>query len=150
MLEKDTGESPHGILANMLDCNIVVWEFELQFHYYIHFKTNSLGKAMNPLISLVWRQIKIKRSPDEQPFKSVGELVHLNIIITKRGVYFFRTCEDGAVWHLIPRRISPCSESFLGHIGTGILYGGVNLELDWPPLARGFQISHYTHTHQGH
>ena len=73
--------------------------------------------------ALLWRQIKIKRSPDEQPFKSVRELVHLNIVITKWGVYFFCTCEDGAVWHLIPRRISPCSESFLRHIGTGILCG---------------------------
>ena len=73
---------------------------------------------------LLWRQIKMKRSPDEQPFKSVWELVHLNIVITKRGVYFFRTCEDGVVWHLIPLRISPCSESFPGHIGTGILCGG--------------------------
>ena len=93
----------------------------------------------------LWRQIKIKGSPDEQPFKSVWELVHLVIVIIKRGVYFSH-CEDGAVWHLIPRRISPCSESFLGHIGTGILCG-VNLGLDWPPLARGFQTSHYTHTH---
>ena len=38
---------------------------------------------------IMWRQIKIKRSPDEQPFKSVWELVHLNIVITKRGVFFF-------------------------------------------------------------
>ena len=95
----------------------------------------------------LWRQIKIKRSPDEQPFKSVWELVHLNII-SKRGVYFFRTCEDRAVWHLIPRRISPCSESFLGYIHELAYYVGVNLGLDWPPLARGFQISHYTCTHQ--
>ena len=45
------------------------------------------------------------------------------------GSYFFRTCEDEAVWYLIPRRISPCSETFLGHIGTGILCE-VNLGLD--------------------
>ena len=109
-----------------------------------------VGHLMPDLLFYVlWRQIKIKRSLDEQPFKSVWELVHLNIVITKRGVYFFRTCEDGAVWHLIPRRISLCSESFLGHIGTAILCG-VNLGPDWPLLARGFQISHYTHTHQGH
>ena len=37
----------------------------------------------------------------------------------------FRTCEDGADWHLIPCRISPRSEFFLGHIGTGILCGGL-------------------------
>ncbi len=39
-------------------------------------------------VILLWRQIKIKGSTDEQPFKSVGELVHLDIVITKRGVYF--------------------------------------------------------------
>ena len=42
------------------------------------------------------------------------------IIKIPRREFIFRTCEDGAVWHLIPRRISPCSESFLGHLGTGI------------------------------
>ena len=40
-----------------------------------------------PLI-VMWRQIKIKGSPDEQPFKSVWEMVHLNIVITERGFYF--------------------------------------------------------------
>ena len=34
----------------MLDCNIVVSEFELQSHYYMHFLTNSLRKGMNLLI----------------------------------------------------------------------------------------------------
>ena len=45
------------------------------------------------------------------------------IIKIPRREFIFCMCEDGAVWHLIPRRISPCSESFLGHIGTGILFG---------------------------
>ena len=44
--------------------------------------------------------------------------------IPKRD-FILRTCEAGADWHLIPCRISPCSESFLGHIGTGILCGGL-------------------------
>ena len=26
--------------------------------------------------------------------------------------FYFRTCEDGAGWHLIPCRISPCPEFF--------------------------------------
>ena len=43
--------------------------------------------------------------------------------IPKRD-FILRTCEAGADWHLIPCRISPCSESFLGHIGTGILCEG--------------------------
>ena len=50
-------------------------------------------------------------------------MVHLDIVITNGGL-FFCTCEDGAAWHLIPRRISPCSEYFLGYVGTSILCGG--------------------------
>ena len=56
--------------------------------------------------------------------------------------FIFRTCEVVAVWHLIPRKISPSYDSFFGHIGTG-RYVGVNLGLDWPPLARVYQISRY-------
>ena len=29
----------------------LISKFELQLHYYIHFQTNTLRKAMNPLIS---------------------------------------------------------------------------------------------------
>ena len=61
------------------------------------------------------------------------------IIKIPRREFIFRACEDGAVWHLIPRRISPCSESFLGKEQTYSV--GVNLGLNWPPSARGFQIS---------
>ena len=39
-----------GIVANVLDCKIVVKEFELQSRYYVHFHTNSLGKCKNPFI----------------------------------------------------------------------------------------------------
>ena len=33
--------------------------------------------------------------------------------------FIFRPCEVGAVWHLIHRKISPSSDSFFGHMGTG-------------------------------
>ena len=36
------------IMVEVLDCRIVVSEFELQLRYYIHFRTNTLGKGMNP------------------------------------------------------------------------------------------------------
>ena len=42
--------SAHGIVANVLDCDIVVSEFELKSSYYIHFRNNTLKKGMNPLI----------------------------------------------------------------------------------------------------
>ena len=58
--------------------------------------------------------------------------IYTYIYIVTRKVYFyprtglyFRTCEDGAGWHLIPCRISPRLEFFLGHIRTGILCGGL-------------------------
>ena len=34
----------------MLVCDIVVIKFELQSRYYVHFRINTLGKVMNPLI----------------------------------------------------------------------------------------------------
>ena len=42
--------------ANVMDCDIVIKEFEFQSRYYFHFWTNTFGKGMNPLIPLamVW------------------------------------------------------------------------------------------------
>ena len=44
------GECPRGIMIKELDCGIVVSEFILQSHYYVHIRANTLGKGMNPLI----------------------------------------------------------------------------------------------------
>ena len=44
------GGGPHGIMVKTMDSGIVVSEFELKSHYYIHFRTNTLGKGMKPLI----------------------------------------------------------------------------------------------------
>ena len=41
---------PRGIKVKTLDNGIVVSEFELQSLYYVHFRTNTFGKGMNPLI----------------------------------------------------------------------------------------------------
>ena len=41
---------PHGVMVKAMDCRIVVSEFVLQLRYYIHFRANTLGKGMNPLI----------------------------------------------------------------------------------------------------
>ena len=43
-------ESFRGVVANMLDCDIVVSEFELQSRYYVHLRTNTLGKGINLLL----------------------------------------------------------------------------------------------------
>ena len=39
-----------GVFVKAMDCGIVESEFELQSRYYVHFRTNTLGKGMNPLI----------------------------------------------------------------------------------------------------
>ena len=36
--------------ANMLDCKILVREFEFWSRYYIHFWTNTFGKDINSLV----------------------------------------------------------------------------------------------------
>ena len=39
-----------GVRVKAMDCGIVVREFVLQSRYYVHFRANTLGKGMNPLI----------------------------------------------------------------------------------------------------
>ena len=41
---------PCGVMVKAMDCGIVVSEFVLQSRYYVHFRANTLGKGMNPLI----------------------------------------------------------------------------------------------------
>ena len=43
--------SPHGVMAKVLDYGLEVSDFDLQSCYNIHFRTNTLGKDMNPRIS---------------------------------------------------------------------------------------------------
>ena len=49
------GGGPRGVMIKTMDCGIVVSEFELQSLYYVHFRANTLGKSMNPLILLAMR-----------------------------------------------------------------------------------------------
>ena len=41
---------PRGVMVKAMDCGFVVREFVLQSRYYVHFRANTLGKGMNPLI----------------------------------------------------------------------------------------------------
>ena len=41
---------PRGVMVKAMNCGIVVREFVLQSCYYVHFRANTLGKGMNPLI----------------------------------------------------------------------------------------------------
>ena len=44
------GGGPRGVMVKAMNCGIVVREFVLQLRYYVHFRANTLGKGMNPLI----------------------------------------------------------------------------------------------------
>ena len=50
MQHKVKGGCPRGVMVKAMDCGIVVREFVLQSRYYVHFRANTLGKGMNPLI----------------------------------------------------------------------------------------------------
>ena len=41
---------PRGVMVTAMNCGIVVRVFVLQSRYYVHFRANTLGKGMNPLI----------------------------------------------------------------------------------------------------
>ena len=47
---RDIWGCPRGVMVKAMDCGIVVREFVLQSRYYVHFRANTLGKGMNPLI----------------------------------------------------------------------------------------------------
>ena len=46
--------SLHGIMANVLNCDILVSEFKLQSHYLIYFWTNTLGEKYKLPSSQLW------------------------------------------------------------------------------------------------
>ena len=58
----------------------------MDLNLFAIYEISTIDENKKVFIFILWRQIKIRRSPDEQPFKRVWELVHLNIVITKRGV----------------------------------------------------------------
>ena len=47
-------KSPSGLMANVLDCNILVSEFQLRLRYYVHFRIKTTGEGMNPLNPQLW------------------------------------------------------------------------------------------------
>ena len=42
--------NPRGVEVSVLDCDIVVSDFELQSRYYVYFRFNTIKKGMNFLI----------------------------------------------------------------------------------------------------
>ena len=48
---------PRGVMVKAMDGGIVVSEFVLQSRYYVYFRTDTLGKGINPLILPAMGQI---------------------------------------------------------------------------------------------
>ena len=96
-------------------------------------------------------KVKIKGKVEQSrrsalPYNSVLYLfVIRKVYFYPRTGFYFRTCEDGAGWHFIPSRISPRSEFFSQAYKKWHIMWGINLGLDWPPLARGSKF-HTIHT----
>ena len=96
----------------------------------------------------LWDEVEIIDSAEHWKIRCLKESAH----IVTRKVYFyprtglyFRTCEDGTGWHLIPYRISPRSEFLCQAYKNWHIMWGINLGLNWPPLARGSKF-HTIHT----
>ena len=41
---------PRDVMVKVMDCEIVVSEFVFKSRYYVHFRANTLGNGMNPVI----------------------------------------------------------------------------------------------------
>ena len=50
IISTPTLTTPRGVMVKAMDSGIVVSEFKLQSRYYVHFRANTLGKGMTPLI----------------------------------------------------------------------------------------------------
>ena len=64
-------------MVNVLDCSLKVSEFEFQSRYYVHFRTNPLGKGMNSVI------------PPATHLNSITAVLFLLIIIKLRRKHRF-------------------------------------------------------------
>ena len=45
---KLSGVCPRGVVASILDCNIIVSKYKFQLHYYVYFQTNKFGERHEP------------------------------------------------------------------------------------------------------
>ena len=43
---------PRSVMVKVMDCRIVISDFEFQSFYYVHFGTKTLGKGLNLIILL--------------------------------------------------------------------------------------------------
>ena len=56
-LTKFSGANSRSHVAKVLDCDIILSEFEFQSRHHVHFRTNVLGNGSRPFISPAIDQI---------------------------------------------------------------------------------------------
>ena len=76
-------ESPHGVVENILDCDIVISKFKFYLCYYVHFWTNTLWKGSHSLISPC----------------PVGWGCRIHQLLLRRGVRLTRPQWVSWMWH---------------------------------------------------
>ena len=58
---------PCFVMANVLDCGIVVSDIKFQLCYYVHFRTNNLGKDINPFVPPVMVSLMARENWVQSP-----------------------------------------------------------------------------------
>ena len=130
----------------------LLWDFEIQTDHIIPtrrpyqviiYKKKRISRIVcSPHVR---PQSKIKRKRKERQIPNLFAMCDAKGLLLSQNGVLFRTCEDGAGWHLIPYRISPRSEFFSQAYKTWHITWGINLGPDWSPLARGSKF-HTIHT----
>ena len=77
-------------MVKKIDCKIVVSEFEFQSRYYVHFRTNILGKGMNP------------------PYPPSYGLNSTTIVLLEKWLWHWITYK---IWYAIKQRNHPKPET---------------------------------------
>ena len=125
-------EEPHGTVAKVLSCEILVSEFVLQSFYYVHFQTRTFGKGKNPLISILpgyglnnsflqrwlWHQIfhecwyAIKhRSQTKDDWFNFGLLIFSNFEKRAKWIIFFLVSPLSLAYYSLHTLIFACAVS---------------------------------------
>ena len=67
-------------MVDVLDCGLEVSMFEFQSCYYVHFRTNTVGKGMNPIIPLSYRLNSIT-AVLQQGLVRLGLMAHQTMLV---------------------------------------------------------------------
>ena len=94
---------PWCVVANVLICNIVVNEFELQLCFYVHLRTNTSGKSINPL--MLYTQLCLYEQ------RWTGIYKNISLILFSKGAHSWLL-----IWEIDGETYSQRGDFFLSHI----------------------------------